>query len=397
MRRFQSSLLSLENFLVYLLIGPSIFLYHFLDRAKFIYFIPAIFFGYLLFSGYLVKEKTRLKQLFLDQNVLSGLVLYILVVILSIFFSDKIFDQSVILRDILIIASPLVVFLPRMEFDINHVYYLFICWLFAYVTWVGVEILNWKGSLNFITSNFNEKTEFHNGVVFGLFFLTFLFRRKYLLVLFSLFVIILTGKRSIFLGLLPALFALPITYLMFREKLNSIYLMGFLLLAFSVFFAIGVHLVEVSGYFLSIADSDGTASVEKFLMGRDVYILALKSEFYNSSLGSKIFGHGPGQADSFLWEFVKPDWTDKVKYVNPHNDYLKILYDYGVVGALVIFFIMYAMYINSRIGVAIFFYTLGVFFVDNSLIFIYYTLTACVLARMPSISSKSPRKSLKVV
>ncbi len=384
--------LSVEDFLVFLLLGPSIFLYHSLSRAKFIYFIPLLFFVYILSSFLLRKDKRKFELYGFDINIFNSVIIYVLVASLAILASSRIFSYEIVIRDILIIMSPLFIFFLEMRFKMRHVYFLFIIWVLSYVAWVGSDVLNWQASMRIISSNYNEGTEFHNGVVFGLFFLVFFIRRKYLWLIASFIVVVISGKRSIFLGFIPAFGGGMIVYLLFGNNIGNPRLILLLLVIFLVSFVVGFYLIETSKYFVHLIDTEGTASVDKFLMGREAYVIALKNAFFDATIPESLLGHGPGQADKYLMEFVRPDWANRSEYANPHNDYMKMLFDYGLIGSLGLFFIFYSLYAKSFLGVMVLLYTFGVFFVDNSLIFIYYILTACVVARLADPSAASVSK-----
>lgn len=373
---------SLSNVFIYGMVIPSILLYHGLERAKFIYFLPLVFVSLVAVKSLTGGKEREIQKISIERNLVFSFLLYIIIASLSLAVSTQIYDEAVIIRDLIIISSPLIIFSFCMEFKLFHAKALFVAWVASYVLWVGGALLDWKGSLNILTSNYNTNAEFHNGVVFGLFFIVFLLSRSWLWAFLAFFIIILSGKRSIFLGLIPGLLVGFIAEFLVPKSSHPSFRFIFLGLVYLVCLSGGFFLIELSELFIKYFDSKGTLTVHKFLMGREIFVEGLKSKFFDSNILEILFGHGPGQADAFIREEVKPDWGISGKPVNPHNDYSKILFDYGLFGALGFFSILYSFYVKNRLGVYLLAYTWGAFFVDNSLIFIYYLLTAGILARI---------------
>jgi O-Antigen ligase len=372
---------ALEDILVYVFIGPSIVIYHAFERAKFIYFVPLIYVIFIFTYVFLIKGKGNLRHIALDKNLLFSTGLFIFISLFGYLLSFRIYDQSVVIRDFLILLSPLVVFMFNQKFSINHIYYLFFCSLLSYFLWIGIDLLKFKGSLNFLTSNYNTNAEFHNGVIFGGFFFIFLVKRKWLFFLFTVLIILMTGKRSIILGLIPAVLISPLILWTSLSDKRSL-LLTFLFASYILCFFVGINILQVSEYLLKIFDAGGNITVEKFLMGREVFVEYLYEEFFSQPFQFRIFGNGGGQADAFLMEVARPDWVIKGKTVNPHNDYLKIFFDYGIFGVISFFVIFYSFYAKTKVGILVFFFSLGIFFVDNSFIFIYYWLIVGVISRV---------------
>ena len=375
-----SRFLKRADLLIYVFIIPSLILYHALDRAKFIYFLPLVFWVIILLTGVYSKNK----KIQIDRNTGIGLLVYLVLAMLSIVAGFWSIEYSMVLRDVLIFSSPLVLFLPYVRFTELHAKFLFIASIISYVAWVGPGAFTAELSFRILTSNFNTNAEFHNGIIFGGFLLFFLDRKKWLWALAAFVIIFLTGKRAIYLGLAPALgfyygFLLPTKIIDNREGL-ALSLFAY----FMVFFFIGFFLIEVSGWFIDEFDDSGRLTVHNFLMGREKFIYGLKNEMARSGFLSHLFGHGPGQADYYLMSEIKPDWVHKNRPVNPHNDFLKLVFDYGWVGAISFFVVLYSFYVKTRYGVMMILYTIPLFLVDNSLIFVYYLFIGGVISRIES-------------
>jgi O-antigen ligase len=116
------------------------------------------------------------------------------------------------------------------------------------------------------------------------------------------------------------------------------------------------------------------------LNGRAFSLNFIVFKIKHSDLWHLIFGHGPGQLDVLISRYRPVHWA---KYYpepsNPHNDFLKILYEYGVAGFLVFGWNMSRLFSRNVLGTALLLFTLILFFFDNSLIHAYYNFIALVI------------------
>ncbi len=371
--------LNRSSIFLYVLLIPSLIAYHALDRAKLIYFIPVIMIVLFLLENILTNKKEEGMKY--EPNMIFSLALYIILMLLGLGLNYDTLNYKVFIRDILIILSPIIVFTMKMSFNEKHIKWLFVASAVSYFAWVGFDI-ELDFSFNFIRSNYNLSTEFHNGVILGCFFLFFIYRKKFLWAIPAAILILMSGKRSIILGLLPAM----ATYYLFIKPLNidkNKFLLALVLsLYFFVFYAIGLNLDTFAKWFLDLVGIDSRDSLDRFLMGREIFIIHLKEHIAQSEIFQYLFGYGPGQADLFIHDVVRPDWgSEKRDVMNPHNDFLKMRFDYGLIGSLLLFSIFYSAYIRTKMGIQIFLYTIPIFLVDNSFIFIYYWFIAMVVAR----------------
>lgn len=116
-------------------------------------------------------------------------------------------------------------------------------------------------------------------------------------------------------------------------------------------------------------------SPNRFTMGRIMLSSIVGWNFQNSPWISYLFGHGPGTAELLLTQSLGQTML-------PHNDYLKMLYEYGVVGAPLVCFTIYALFGTTSIGRRLLFYTAILFITDNLLIYYYYLFTCIILSRV---------------
>lgn len=365
----------LLDFYVYILLGPSIFLWHFLDRNKIIYLLPFIF-VVLVVTYNLVLAKSNSDKIHFKTRYIFVIIGYILICFLSIAFNlnSNIFISG-IQRDMLIFLTPLIIYGYDLKYRFNHIIYLFFVAICSYFAIVGIDT-NFDIHLSLFETS-GASNEFHAGILFGLFLLTFVLYKKKYLIFFSILFILLASKRAIFLGLIPSfgLYYFIIKPFRLMEQNNKWLLFILTFSFYFILYPISINLEDFSSWALNII-SNGEYSTVDFLMKREVFVDILNAEIFTNNYVDFLFGHGPGQADIFLQNGGLPGF---MKYllknpINPHNEFCKLHYDLGLIGVLFYFIIIYTMYINgTKVGVLIFLFTIPTFLVDNPLIFIYYS------------------------
>jgi O-antigen ligase len=127
-------------------------------------------------------------------------------------------------------------------------------------------------------------------------------------------------------------------------------------------------------------DATSLNQIDAFLSGRLNAILFEIKAISESSLWQKILGHGAGQLDVQLslhqpvpWAKVFPEPT------NPHNDYLKILFDFGIAGSFAYAISLQSRYTKTQFGFALLVFSWTLFFFENALIHIYFNMISAIL------------------
>lgn len=372
-----------EDLFVYILFAPLFFIYSGFEVSAPLYLVIPLFF---IIDVYVRKNLDRQ----IDRNLAKSLLMYLLMILISVIVSINDLHFKVLIRDVIIISSPLLLFsYYGLTFDTKHIICLFLVSFLGFCFKVEIWNANTTGifSLNILSSRWGSDIEYHAGSFLGSFFLFFFFKRKFLWAIAALLFVLAAGKRSILLGIFPSF----LIYLIvgntvkrntnFRLVLMSVYF-------FSCYF-VGVYIVDIAIFlfdFLNIKD----IPVKAFLMGRENVFITLKPLLYSDGILNSLFGHGPGQADIYLtlhksvsWYKVYPEGT------NPHNDFLKLQYDYGLVGILGFFCILTWLYNSKKFGFLMFLYTVPILIVDNSLIFIYHQIVLGIISRCRYESKES--------
>ena len=162
------------------------------------------------------------------------------------------------------------------------------------------------------------------------------FKKKFKWIVFILLTIIflLSGKRA---GVLVICSMLLVQY--FKPSFFAIVRLLILIVGF---YLISNWIVDVLG--LNIFDRMENI-MEDGGSGRDVrYAFIIDEMLHNSSIGNIIFGHGSGEAARSIRTFV----THSLSGGQVHNDFLEIVYDYGVI-ALFLYLYFFVKLVKTSI------------------------------------------------
>ena len=113
---------------------------------------------------------------------------------------------------------------------------------------------------------------------------------------------------------------------------------------------------------------DATAlSLGRFDMARAIW------DAYSGTLPQMLFGHGPGEAHAVVQSALKTD---------PHNDWLKIYFEYGLFG-LVTFYVIFAkVFFRNPVFTCIGIYVVILLMTDNTLIYMDLFAPLFLLSRV---------------
>jgi hypothetical protein len=359
--------LSNSNYFAYFLIGISFFAYMSFN-IKFIYAIPIFYLvtAIIMFNEYNVVKRN-----------IFGLLLYIVIVLLSSIVSADNIGQKFFTRDLIIISSSFVLFLFPLNISEKHLHFIFTILFLSYLIYL------WQNGFKFIFSeiqtSFNplnaimperSDSEWDNGYAFGSFLIFYIFRRKKLLSILCFIIVVLISKRLLFLALGSSF----VTYLLFfrderlSPKSTKVKIILFCYVLFFYLFA--VHLQGIAQYFISIFQMN--IDITGLLQGRDYVINFLLKQLQNDNLLIKLFGHGAGSADAFVG-------STGFFSTNPHNDFLKLQFDYGYIGLIFFIIILYLFYVKNKIGIFIFLFVIPLFTSENTLIYLGFIIPSAMI------------------
>ena len=109
-----------------------------------------------------------------------------------------------------------------------------------------------------------------------------------------------------------------------------------------------------------------TVPIEEIMLGRYAIGSEMTRAIDNRSPVESLIGFGPGGADA-LATLVSAGTLKE-----PHNDWLKILYDYGILGSIAITAFIALVFSTSATGAVIAIANAILMTTDNVLIYLYY-------------------------
>jgi hypothetical protein len=361
-----------EDFLVYGLLCPALFLYVVIHRFPFLYAVPFVFTAWRF---WLESKKDEPQWPGWKSPFLIPLYLISASALFAFLVPDGYRLNLAIRRDWVIIPAYFLPFLFPLRFEWKHVRDLFLVEVLAYLVWIDYGKFD-----EFFSTFFSARstTEYDMGLFFGLFMLFFLYRKKWLWSLAAGILLLLVSKRVIYLGLVLPLAWLAVSQVFkglntpkSRHILGLLVWGGMTVLSFVIVAAMTWYFHDFKG---------GNNRIDFMLNGRAFSLNFILFKWEHSNLWHQLVGHGPGQLDAIISLFRPVHWARTYPQpTNPHNDYLKLLYDYGILGAGLYAWNLCRIYSRSVLGTLLLFYTLIVFFLDNPLIHSYYNLIAGVM------------------
>jgi hypothetical protein len=124
-----------------------------------------------------------------------------------------------------------------------------------------------------------------------------------------------------------------------------------------------LFLLQIFDY-VSVLLNNEQMSASYLSLGRSEFAEAIWTQMRNSGVGHLLLGFGPAAADQLL--------TGNFVETNPHNDWLKIAFDYGAVGFIAFHAVLYLIHPNTPLGNRLYIYLAVVMMTDNVLIYVFY-------------------------
>ena len=209
------------------------------------------------------------------------------------------------------------------------------------------------------------------GFPLGVIFLFYLHKRKWSLAAVAGMLQLLAFKRITFAGvaLAVAFDAVVSRNLRFgiARRLGCV-----LVVALSITAIFSTSIFQTSADFFQLRDS----SANGISLGRYDIAVMLWDRLDEASTLNWLIGFGAGAADAV---------SQAVADLNPHNDWLKILFDYGLLGTFVMHLIFFMILTRHRLGLMIYIYTATLMVTDNIFIYMFYypfiAMIMCVESR----------------
>jgi hypothetical protein len=126
---------------------------------------------------------------------------------------------------------------------------------------------------------------------------------------------------------------------------------------------VGLFTMQIFEWGADFIQRDGISASEVSL-GRFDFARVLWEAINEGSLGDLLFGFGPGAADATV---VAAGFVE-----NPHNDWLKVFFDYGIAGFVAMQVAFFCLFSKSAFRRLIYIYTAILMITDNTLIYMFH-------------------------
>jgi hypothetical protein len=312
----------------------------------------------------------RQLQIELEPRALYAFLIYAAMVGASVLHSGSLGDLA--LRDMLIIGSYLLLFAfryraPPATIDVALAG-LFICMLAEHRS-EGIHLtVNLLGSTGIMESSF--------AFPIGLILLYYVQARRWRAAAITAILLFMAFKRIALLGAVAAItfdrgLALVGMAAAGRVLAPAIVLLCSLGSLFSV--QIFAMLATLTG--------GENVSANSISLGRFEFAEALWRALGKASPGTHLFGFGPGAAETYVHAALGLS--------NPHNDWLKLFFDYGFFGFVGFSIILFIVFPKNAFGRMLYIYTGVLFISDNTLIYTFHqvilVLVVQAAAALPSL------------
>jgi hypothetical protein len=265
------------------------------------------------------------------------------------------------IRDMILVSGSLAIFLPHFKVSELHVKGLFLVFVAALAAMAaGGKPINVAFDIEGSQGIFENQFAF----CFGVLAIFFFARRRWVWFLASMAVLLVSFKRITILAALVVLaasvaiaIANPTESMRRRVWLAAVLVLTVFCLLFAMFFSVWATLIAAHfGY---------GGSVDAFTMGRMQLNAFVDEQAGEDGLFATLFGHGPGATIKMI--------VAGAGFEAPlHNDYKKIIIDYGWIGGSVILLAFIRLFSNSSWALQIMAYTAILFISDNVFVYMYY-------------------------
>lgn len=204
----------------------------------------------------------------------------------------------------------------------------------------------------------------------GILLIYYVFDRSWTRALITFALFFITFKRIAILAFMVVL-AIEFVIWVTADRLSRRFVATSIALSACIASVFMIEIVEYLAFYLNI-DGINAAALS---LGRTNFAAPLWEQIHAGSIDNLLFGFGPGGADRALW-VVRSG-------ANPHNDWLKVLFEYGYIGLILFHVVMYMMFPRGRVGTALYIYTAIIFTTDNTLIYMQYFAFVALIAHLP--------------
>lgn len=179
----------------------------------------------------------------------------------------------------------------------------------------------------------------------------------------ALFMNVLGGKRIALLGMLVGIISISFfNRIALFEKRDARFLI--LLLGLAAINVASVNVTSMLGY--AHSELRLNADIEEIMLGRYAIGNEISRVLENRSWLESIIGSGAGSAS------MVASTVSRGTITQAHNDWVKIVVDYGILGSSLITVFMALIFSSSRMGMSIALVSAVIMITDNVLVYVFY-------------------------
>jgi len=341
----------------------------------------------LLVASFLLQERASTS----NRSAVAFFLAYMVLGLVSCLAGT--FDGEFVARNFIIIALIIASFIPSIEVSLAHIRFIFLCSLVYLLLAYGlaergdlrllVMLQNGAGSA---AGDMGYDNNEGGGLVCPLYavFLYATGAKRYFVL--ALIMSVVGGKRVAVLAILVGISAaLLLRNIRALNQRHTCFLA--LLAALAIINIVATHLTSISENVYQSLDT--SVSIDEVMLGR--YAIAAEMDRMTNTrpFVESLFGSGPGSGDGLASVVSSGVLTQ------PHNDWMRILYDYGIAGSLVMTTFMALLFSTSGTGAVIAIVTAVMMCTDNVLIYLYYFFPAVLMVAYSATQESASRKTVR--
>jgi hypothetical protein len=300
-------------------------------------------------------------------------------------------DVEFFLSNFIIIVLIIVSFVPMLNVSAEQIRVVFLCSL-AYL--VLAYLFTEHGGVRFFKilergtgSGLGNGYDNDQGGLLGPIYAVFLYatgaKLQFLLALAMSF---LGGKRVAVIAILVGLAFVLLFHkaAALNEKRNRLIV---LLVALVVINIAASNMISISEY--GYRSLQLSANIEEVMLGRYAIGSEMTRVIDSRSLVESLVGFGAGSADALAR--LLSDGT----LTHPHNDWLKILYDYGILGSIIVTVFMTLIFSTSTTGSVLAITSAIMMTTDNVVIYLYYQFPIVLMVAHSALRESCAPKTVQ--
>ncbi len=204
----------------------------------------------------------------------------------------------------------------------------------------------------------------------GIVFLYYFHERKWVRSLIAVLLLFVAFKRIALFAVVIAVFLDVAFRLVGARGINKFAALGFVIV-----FSLMALLSEQIFAFYAEEVATSRMSANEVSLGRWQHATLLWDHIASHGWSHTVMGFGPGAADDLVN-------SNDDSFDNPHNDWLKLFFDYGIIGFISAHAILFILFSRNSLGLMIYIYTAILMMTDNVLIYIFYFVYIFLIIRI---------------